>query len=60
MYHFAAETVFHALGGNVWMQYIDGWAHDKGQNAFGAEYVNDMREASGTVAARLRYAHVRA
>jgi len=29
----------------VWMQYIDGWAQLKGENAFEAHYIRDMRAA---------------
>jgi len=42
----AAVAVFSGLGdNNMWHQYIDGWSHLKGQNAFGPEYIQDSKKA---------------
>jgi len=42
----ASIAVFSGLGNaNSWLQYIDGWAHLKGENAFGPEYIADSKAA---------------
>jgi len=41
-----AATVLTALGDeNMWLQIVDGWAHLKGPDAFGSEYVVDMKRS---------------
>jgi len=48
-------SVFSGLGdANVWMQYIDGWSHLKGENAFGPEYIADSKKAHSKIIEQMR------
>lgn len=46
------RATFNALGGNMWMQMIDGWTHPKGRNSFGSHYVDDLTTASNYAASQ--------
>jgi len=50
-----AAKILKALGHkHIWLQIVDGWAHPKGRDAFGHEYVDDMNRAFDVCAELLK------
>lgn len=50
----AADILWGLGEKNMWLQIVDGWAHLKGKNAFGPEYVEDMKKAFKMCAKQLK------